>query len=430
MASKQAVLLIHGIGEQRPMDTLRSFVDTVWTSDEDVQSVYAGSDVWSKPDNVSKSFELRRLTTPRNASGVRTDFYEFYWAHLMQGTTYGHLLAWTRNLLLRRPGSVPKHLLTVYWVLIIAAIIAIALAVYAALASQSKSGMSALSPWVSMLLSLAIFPVVGVLLTEVVGDAARYLHVAPVNIQSRHEIRQAGVQILTSLNQQGYDRIIVVGHSLGSVIGYDILYHTWSAMHAQHTSGSSATEALDEVERQATQPGVGDNLDTFRKAQRGYTRELRANGNPWCVTDFITLGSPLAHSAILLAKDAADLESKQNSRELPTCPPRAETIQRDGRPVTRFSYEPGSSPFRIPHHAALFAATRWTNLYFPCRFIVRGDVVGGPLAPWFGSMVRDISVKTRLCWGFFSHTRYWDRPKSGEAPHINALRSALNLLDK
>jgi len=31
---KQAVLLIHGIGEQRPMDTLRGFVETVWTSDE------------------------------------------------------------------------------------------------------------------------------------------------------------------------------------------------------------------------------------------------------------------------------------------------------------------------------------------------------------------------------------------------------------
>ena len=29
--SKQAVLLIHGIGEQRPMDTLRGFVDTVST---------------------------------------------------------------------------------------------------------------------------------------------------------------------------------------------------------------------------------------------------------------------------------------------------------------------------------------------------------------------------------------------------------------
>ena len=42
--SKQAVLLIHGIGEQRPMDTLRGFVDTVWTSDASQQRQH-GPDV-------------------------------------------------------------------------------------------------------------------------------------------------------------------------------------------------------------------------------------------------------------------------------------------------------------------------------------------------------------------------------------------------
>lgn len=35
MASKkQAVLLIHGIGDQQPMRTLRSFVKAVWSDDE------------------------------------------------------------------------------------------------------------------------------------------------------------------------------------------------------------------------------------------------------------------------------------------------------------------------------------------------------------------------------------------------------------
>ena len=33
--AKQAVLLIHGIGEQRPMETLRAFVDEVWSQDRD-----------------------------------------------------------------------------------------------------------------------------------------------------------------------------------------------------------------------------------------------------------------------------------------------------------------------------------------------------------------------------------------------------------
>jgi hypothetical protein len=32
-ASKQAVVMIHGIGEQQPMDTIKSFVRAVWETD-------------------------------------------------------------------------------------------------------------------------------------------------------------------------------------------------------------------------------------------------------------------------------------------------------------------------------------------------------------------------------------------------------------
>ena len=75
MVKRQAVLLIHGIGEEKPMDTLRRFVDTVWTRDTAVHHEFAGSDVWSKPDTVSESYELRRLTTPKNKAEIRTDFF-------------------------------------------------------------------------------------------------------------------------------------------------------------------------------------------------------------------------------------------------------------------------------------------------------------------------------------------------------------------
>ena len=56
-----------------------------------------------------------------------------------------------------------------------------------------------------------------------VGDAARYLSSSPSNIKMRQEIRSEGVQLLRKLHEQGYGRIVVVGHSLGSVIAYDIL---------------------------------------------------------------------------------------------------------------------------------------------------------------------------------------------------------------
>ena len=105
---KQAVLLIHGIGEQRPMDTLRGFVDAVWKRNPDVHHAHATTGVFSKPDDISGSYELRRLTTTKDRNGVRTDFFEFYWAHMMEDTTMGHVLPWLKHLLLRRPGSLPQ----------------------------------------------------------------------------------------------------------------------------------------------------------------------------------------------------------------------------------------------------------------------------------------------------------------------------------
>ena len=58
---KQAVVLIHGIGEQRPMATLWRLVELVWTHAPSA----AGHTrlVYSEPDEVSGIFELRRLST-------------------------------------------------------------------------------------------------------------------------------------------------------------------------------------------------------------------------------------------------------------------------------------------------------------------------------------------------------------------------------
>ena len=72
---KQAVVLIHGIGEQVPMATLRGFVEAVWTTDPDVPKPHVPAQRWSKPDQVSGDFELRRLTTSENRDGRRTDFF-------------------------------------------------------------------------------------------------------------------------------------------------------------------------------------------------------------------------------------------------------------------------------------------------------------------------------------------------------------------
>jgi hypothetical protein len=104
----------------------------------------------------------------------------------------------------------------------------------------------------------------------------------------------------------------------------------------------------------------------------------------------------------------------------------------------------------VPHHGALFAYTRWSNLHSKPRYILWGDVISGALGGVFGlrgakdkilSGIRDIEVMpargpdgARLAnerRPFFSHTKYWQlsRPSRRDA-HVEALRQVLRLGEK
>ena len=96
-ADMQAVIVIHGMGEQAPTDTIKGFVNAVWQKDDVVTATGLpnSTEVWSKPDARTGSLELRRITTresiaspPTFPQGVRTDFYELYWADLTAGATW------------------------------------------------------------------------------------------------------------------------------------------------------------------------------------------------------------------------------------------------------------------------------------------------------------------------------------------------------
>jgi hypothetical protein len=64
-AAKQAVVVIHGMGEQIPMDTIKDFVHAVWQKDEVISAngLPNPTEVWNKPDARTGSLELRRITT-------------------------------------------------------------------------------------------------------------------------------------------------------------------------------------------------------------------------------------------------------------------------------------------------------------------------------------------------------------------------------
>jgi hypothetical protein len=430
---KQAVVLIHGIGEQVPMDTLRGFVEAVWTTDSSLRRPNVPSQAWSKPDEVSGDFELRRLTTAENLNRKRTDFFEFYWAHLMEGTTLSHVGAWARVLIFRWPRRVPPQLLGVWCLLI------------ALLALGAAAGLNHVFKWVlipSALVTLgwAAWFLLGSslvgLLINVAGDAARYLHVAPPNIEIRRRIREAGIQLIQQLHSSSeYDRIIVVGHSLGSVIGYDILTHLWTRYHDVHVAVAGnpvAYPAMDALEALAGQTLAGNlNANLYQAAQSTYLAELQNQGNKWLITDFVTLGSPLAHATVLMAQNSNEFMRKKSEREFPTCPPVLEEMTVNKAKEKKFAFKSGA--VWVPHHAAVFAPTRWTNLYFPCRWTVWGDLIGGPVAPWFGPGIQDIEVETNLRCGIFSHTLYWSFPKNragGATPSwIDSLRKAVRICE-
>lgn len=271
-------------------------------------------------------------------------------------------------------------------------------------------------------------------LIRFVGDAARYLHVAPPNIQSRHRIRQAGVKLLRSLhNSTDYDRIVVVGHSLGSVIGYDILTHLWSRYNDSHVPAKTNEEqancgsrsqsvaaltALEEIAR-ANESPLRPN--EYQAAQPNLLQELQKNGNHWLISDFVTVGSPLAHADFLLARTKDEFDRKKREREYPTSPPAFEIVDGD----RRFSFK--KDDIWIPHHAAVFAVTRWTNLYFPAHWTFWGDVIGGPVSPHFGAGVLDIPIQSEVRSRFFTHSLYWNRDANCSDLHVEPLRDAVRL---
>lgn len=458
-AKRQAVLVIHGMGEQRPMDTLRGFVRAVWERDPSLVPDRPGDDreteIWSKPDAPGEAFELRRLTTrqsksaPGETEGFRTDFYEFYWAHLMSGNGWEHFTEWLRALLLRRFDQVPRGVFHAWLLLWAVAILAILFGLAAVIPHDALfwqwpvlNWFTLLPKWASAAIGLAGGFLANRFLLPYFGDVARYVTATPHNIARRNDIRSAGIELIEAIDDPDrYRRVIVVAHSLGAIIAYDILSIYWARHHREHApfAGRPRQPALASVSRAATAAHAGEPLDLgqYRGAQRALFDEQRRLGNPWLITDFVTLGCPLTHAGFLLAKDRPGLVRKIEERILPTCPPYPELDNAGKRAIAYLPTRPfaGRFPMRTLHHAAPFGPTRWTNIYDPHRFILFGDIISGPCAKEFGPGVKDVPVTVKGRRGrIFTHTEYWwwdDKRHRVEGPpeHLKRLREALNLLD-
>lgn len=434
--------MIHGVGEQKPGATIRGFVNGVLEGEREPK-------FFSKPDRLAETYELRKF---QSRGKPRTHFFEYYWAHQSSGTQLSHVLSWLRNILLRLPGRIPAQMRVLYWVLWLSLGLfglGLATGVWSAFGEVTGSFPS----WIISIAGMALGGIVNVVVLRYLGDAARYFSPTPENVRMRQTIRAEGVTLLRKLHEAGYGRIVIVGHSLGSVVGYDMIKQLWDDYnHDYSKKAPNDQKALNEVEeagealRALDENGqvIEEALERYREGQKELSWEMKDLRMQWRVTDFITAGSPLAHGALFMADDEEDLRARQEERELPTCPPVCEVKTFTAKPdERRYSYEywskvrEGEERYRLRtlHHAAPFAFTRWTNLYFPAKLGLFGDFIGGPLRKVFGPGVKDVPVSTRWLGGLgqrtpAAHTRYWSEVKEVDdtkETSLRELRAALRL---
>jgi hypothetical protein len=292
-----------------------------------------------------------------------------------------------------------------WWVTVIssvATILFLATTAWAAISVQVSAAVASRSV-LAFFVSLGVSIVSGNYL-YVIGDAARYLDPTADNVAQREAIRKGGVQLIRRLHRGGkYQRIVIVGHSLGSVIAYDLIRFAWedyrkTYAHPRMLKGEVLEEMeslITKVAGNAEQASESD-VKRLHELQRLLWQEQRKLGNPWLITDLVTLGSPLAHGGYLLSDSLEDFQASVDEGVLPQCPP--EPYEKD---VCSYFSNQWLLIERAP-----FACVRWTNVYYP------GDLIGGEVRPWFGWGVKDVRVvmggwRRLLSHTPLSHTRYW-----------------------
>jgi hypothetical protein len=425
---RQAVVIVHGMGEQRPLDTLNGFVRVALDAGGLAEPEY-----FSRPDDVTDSFESRRYLSRRlerpdgTEIHAQTELFEYHWAHLMQGNRLEDLWPTFRRMILLLPGQVPEGL-RVVWAILWGLIIAATLLFVQAFRDGLNWGQLTITNAVGAVLGGGLFAFLLTLLltylltrftprwlTSSFVDVVRYLDTSPRSYGVRRDIRAGIVTLLEGLHeatirgQPRYQRIVVVAHSLGSYIAYDAISWLWGQMNELHQSPMNLAEGatgpwggldpggLETIEVAAQQLDDGHaTLEDYRHAQRAIWTGLRNDGNPWRITDFVSFGSPMYFADRLLTENREKFQQRVRRRDLPQCPPLPD--EGDGYPNRpdrrRLSYNNGGR--RVLYHGAPFAVVRWTNLWFPPGLRFFGDWFGGRLAPLFGNGVNDVCLTGNL----------------------------------
>ena len=318
---RTAVVIVHGMGEQRPMDTLDGFVKTALHPLSDLYPTTSRKwdYYYSRPAEITGSYEARRYisrpltdkASPEPKQG-QAEIYEYHWSYLMTGNKFADLGPTTLRLFLRRPRNVPDPLFGIWrvvWIALLAIPVAMAaLFVGGHLLNKdvpwwilgAVSSVVVLLFWLGVLRFLVRAVVKSVTASFV--DVARYLDTAPHSYAARRAIRGGLVDLLHALHDEGrYSRVVVVAHSLGAYIAYDALTSFWAEVHQLH-AGRPEDEtplpiklaSLDDLEKAADRliaDDDGDALEAFQDLQFTLWQDLVRQGNPWRITDFVSVGT-------------------------------------------------------------------------------------------------------------------------------------------
>jgi hypothetical protein len=394
-AIRTAVVFVHGLLERRPMDTFDTFAKSVLSPQGGEWEYHP------QPLEVTDSYEARRYVAP--SAGI--ELFEYDWSFLMTSTRYAGFVPALARVFLRRPRNVPDQLFGIWRLTWLALLVPVALLV-GVLVVGGFLLHTGVAGWIVGVVSSVVVLTIGFgvlrtapralnrsFLTTGFVNVARYFDPAPESYAARRAVRGGLVDLLSTLHQGRYARIVVVAHGIGGYIAYDALAELWAEMYELRAATSAGSEPA----------AVGD----FQATQFARWRNLRRHGNPWRTTDFVTVGTPMALADLFAARPPilAGLGRSDSRHELfdrlirrgvvVCCPPRT-----DGSEV-----DPSQSPF---------AATRWTNIWFPVRRGgIRGDWFGGVLQPLFGPGIREIAVTgnrpERLRPGA-AQTKYFTRP--------------------
>ncbi|MDO5711256.1 MAG: hypothetical protein Q4P32_05900, partial [Micrococcales bacterium] len=194
---RQAVVFIHGVGDQPPMRSLRSFTQGIGLHR-----------LFSSPDRITDSAELRRLSEPpRENRQACTEYFELYWADLEPDGDWRTTVLWYLRLLLRRDWwrrrGGAKFAVITFQLLVVAAVALVVWGVGGAFVQGGWGELAVcLASWqVAAGVILGVLgAVLGRFLRAYLSDAARYLTPRPANIQSRQAIRAEGLLLLRRLH--------------------------------------------------------------------------------------------------------------------------------------------------------------------------------------------------------------------------------------